>query len=111
MNKSIACYCCIALLFVVCGEEQPGHYAIEVMNETLDADITFIIAGDTVITAPGVLEATQAEPGSQNWSMRIEFPNPPYVIEEVGTVDVDFHKRLTIYGERGVYEYRWVTIE
>ncbi|MBN2620704.1 hypothetical protein JXB22_06385 [candidate division WOR-3 bacterium] len=84
---------------------------IEVMNETIDAEITFMIAGDTVLTGPGVLEATQAEPGSQNWTMHIEFPNPPYIVDEVGTVEVDSHKRVTIYGERGVYEYRWDEIE
>jgi hypothetical protein len=111
MSKYIVYLCFVAFLLVACEKEVPAHYLIEVMNETLDADITFMIAGDTVFTEPGVLEATQAEPGSQNWSMHIEFPNPPHIIDEVGTVEIDSHKRFTIYGERGAYEYRWDEIE
>ena len=111
MSRYIAFLCCAAFVLVGCEEEIPAHYIIEVMNETLDADISFVIAGDTVLTGPGVVEATQAEPGSQDWSMHIEFPNPPYVVDEVGTVEVDSHKRFTIYGERGIYTYRWDGIE
>jgi hypothetical protein len=111
MKNIIAYVVFICFLCISCQEEVPAHYRIEIFNETEDGDITFAIAGDTLYTSPGEIEVTQTEPGSQSWTMHIEFPNPPYIVDEVGSVDVDSHKRCTITGERGVYAYRWDDIE
>lgn len=111
MKKNIVYISLFCLLCIYCEEEIPGHYRMEIANGTVDAEITFYIMGDTLYTSPGDMEVTQAEPGSQSWAMHIEFPNPPYIVDEAGSIDIDSHKRCTITGERGVYAYRWDEVE